>query len=116
MARYRPGLHFIVPIALTSLFSLALCVSVAFVLYHQQETITEDLSENLSSRKAAADLSETLADLIALLRGRADNVAPLHDRIKSHLVEIDRFARMREQHCVSAVDRRLQQLERVVAL
>src|SRR5262245_34416631 len=101
MARYHPSKHFVMLVVLTSVFSLGVCVFAAFVLYRQQWTATEDLSENVSSRRAAADLITSLSDLLALLRDRADKVAPLHGRIQAHLQEIERFANKDEERTLT---------------
>ena len=67
MSRRYPGLRFVGPVALTSLCSFAVCTLVAVVLYRQQWTITEELGENVGSRRAASDLEENLRFLLSLL-------------------------------------------------
>src|SRR5262249_17841723 len=92
MSRGYPRLRFIGPVALTSLTLLALCSLMAFLLYRQQYSASEDLRENVGSRRAASDLEETLNDLLALLRGRNAGADSLHLRVDKHLGEIRRFA------------------------
>ncbi len=92
MSRGYPRLRFLGPVALTSLILLALCSLMAFLLYRQQSSASEDLRENVGSRRAASDLEETLNDLHALLRGRNAGADSLHDRVDKHLREIGRYA------------------------
>src|SRR5262245_13855878 len=88
MPRRSPRLWFVGPVALTSLCLFALSIVTALVLYHQQGSITEELSENVKSRRAASDLAESLHSLIGYLRKGNLDVAPLHDRIEDHLTAI----------------------------
>ncbi|MBI1913350.1 MAG: hypothetical protein HYS12_01115 [Planctomycetes bacterium] len=93
MPRRYPGLWFVGPVALTSLCLFALSTVTALVLYRQQWSITEDLSENVGSRRAASDLEESLRSLIVLYRQKGNpNFAPLHERIVEHLAAVQRFA------------------------
>src|SRR5438552_3529560 len=92
MPRNAPGLRFLGPTILTSFILLALCSLLAFVLYRQQSQLTESLSENVGSRRAAADLELTLNELLGLLQRRNQDAAALHDRVDRDLREIRRFA------------------------
>src|SRR5207249_7851663 len=69
MPRRYPRLWFVWPVALTSLCLFALSIATAVVLYRQQWSITEDLSENVGSRRAASNLEVTLEKLIGELKG-----------------------------------------------
>jgi two-component system, NtrC family, sensor histidine kinase HydH len=78
---------------LTSLLLLALCGGVALYLYSQQSATAEVLGENISSRRAASALQESLEDLVALhSRGGVAEVAPLYERVDAHLAEIEALA------------------------
>ena len=52
----RSGWRFLWPVVLVTLCLVALCAFTAVSLFHQQATITRVLRENVSSRRAAADL------------------------------------------------------------
>ncbi len=92
MAKQAFHLRLVGPIAWTSLLLLALCVSVAVYLYGLQANTAEALGENIGSRRAAADLEESLLDLVALHRNAVQQVAPLHERVEAHLANIRRYA------------------------
>src|SRR5438132_92202 len=81
-----------VAIALVSALLLGLGTAGAVIVYRQQRVTAEALGENIGSRKAAAQLEEGLADLIALHQNRAAQVAPLHERIAHHLEQIRKLA------------------------
>src|SRR5690349_2793925 len=85
-------LRLVAPTALTSLLLLALCGCLAVFLYRQQTNTAEALGENLGSRRAAADLEESLADLAALHRDPLARVGPVHERIEEHLAAIRTLA------------------------
>jgi two-component system sensor histidine kinase HydH len=88
----NPQLRFLRPVALTSLLLVGLCVFTAVFLHRQQAGATEALRENLLSRRAAADLEESLTDLVGLLRERVDRVRFIHEQIDKHLASIRHFA------------------------
>src|SRR5205085_5141283 len=94
MPRRYPRLRFVGPVALTSLCLFALSTVTALVLYRQQGSITEELTENVESRRAASKLEESLNSLIVLYGQKGNpNFAPLHERIeKEHLAAVQRFA------------------------
>ena len=71
---------------------LASSVGVAAYLNSQQVRTADVLNENIGSRRAAADLRETLTDLIALHQRGVIDLEPLHERVQTHLAEIDRLA------------------------
>jgi signal transduction histidine kinase len=85
------SLNILGPSLLTSLLLLALSGAGAVVLYQQQSGTADVLGNDIDSRRAAADLEPTLADLAALHRGGSDEVAPLHRRVKEHLDTIARL-------------------------
>jgi two-component system, NtrC family, sensor histidine kinase HydH len=82
-----PHFRFLRPVALTSLL-LGLCAVTAVVLLQQQVNTTVELRENLIHQRTAADLEESLIDLIGLLRNRVDDVKAIHVRIERHLENI----------------------------
>ena len=85
MARSKFQLRYIWPIAATSLVLLGLCIALAVMLLRQQAFASESLAENVASIRAAADLEESISDLVALLRDRVEGVKALHERIDAHL-------------------------------
>jgi len=97
MALRSYPLHFLLTTSLTSVLLLALGSSVAWLVYRQQSATTEELGENIGSRRAADKFELTLAVLIALHREGSADVAPLHKRLASHLAEIDQFADKQEE-------------------
>lgn len=76
----------------SSVLLLASSVGVAVYLNSQQVRTAEVLNENIGSRRAAADLRETLTDLVALHQRGVADLEPLHVRVKGHLAEIERLA------------------------
>lgn len=84
--------RFVWPVALGTLCLVALCAFTAVSLFHQQATITEVLRENVSSRRAAADLRGSLNTIIALETNRIESVADLHARTLGHLADIREYA------------------------
>jgi two-component system, NtrC family, sensor histidine kinase HydH len=89
--RNYPG-RFLVVSAGGSALVLLVCGSLAFYLEREQSRTAGVLSENIGSRRAAADLEEALLDLIALEQNEAKNVEPLHERIAGHLAVIEDLA------------------------
>jgi signal transduction histidine kinase len=92
MPRRYPRLWFVGPVALTSLCLLALSIVTALVLYHQQGSITEELTENVDSRHAASDLEDALRKLSGVVREGNAKVAPLHDEVADNLKKIHDYA------------------------
>src|SRR5437660_11326241 len=90
-------LRFVWPIVLISVGLIGLGAVMAAFLLGQQERIADVLHENIDSRRAAADLEESLLDLIALLKDRVEGVSSLHERIESHLDRIQRLADQEEE-------------------
>ncbi len=84
--------RFVWPVSLGTLCLVALCAFTAVSLFRQQAAITGVLRENVSSRRAAADLRGSLNTLIALETHQVEEVADLHARAISNLAEIRRLA------------------------
>src|SRR5262249_10707636 len=85
MTRVPSSLRYLLPVVASGVVSFALCAAMAVFLFREQETSAEDLRENITSHRAAADLEESLTALIALLRDRVEGVAALNDRIVRHI-------------------------------
>ena len=79
-------------IALVSTALVALCTVTAVSLFREQSRIAEILRENVQSRKAAVELEECLAGLIAQEEDRVESVAALHARARSHLQDLSSSA------------------------
>ncbi len=88
----NPQMRFVRPVALTSLLLLGLCVLAAIWLLRQQAAAAEALSQNLAQRRAAGDLEQSLADLLALLRNGVEKVDPINMRIDIHFQQIQKLA------------------------
>jgi len=82
---------------LSSLLILALCGTVAVYLLQEQSRTAAVLGEDIDSRREAADLEETLTNLIALHQRGVTGVEPLHARIEAHLRNIDRYANKEQE-------------------
>jgi two-component system, NtrC family, sensor histidine kinase HydH len=89
--RHYPGRVLVVS-AVGSALVLLVCGTVAVYLEREQSRTAGVLSENIGSRRAAADLEEALLDLIALEQSGARDVEPLHHRVAGHLAAIDELA------------------------
>ena len=76
----------------SSALLLALSVGIAAYLNSQQVRTADVLNENIGSRRAAADLRETLNDLVALHQRGVNDLEPLHERVQVHFAEIDHLA------------------------
>jgi two-component system, NtrC family, sensor histidine kinase HydH len=85
MTRVPSSLRYLLPVVASGVVSFALCAAMAVFLFREQATSAEDLRENITSHRAAADLEESLTALIALLRDRVEGVAALNDRIARHI-------------------------------
>src|SRR5262245_53896255 len=92
MTGWSYQLRLVGPIALTSLLLVGLSGYVAVFLYRQQTTTAAVLAEDIGSRRAAADLEESLSDLAALHRDPHARVGPLHERVANHLRKIRELA------------------------
>ena len=89
----------------TGVFStllLATSVAVAAYLNAQQAQTADALTENIGSRRAAADLLETLTDLVALHRRGVTDLEALHERALAHLAVIARLADKSEEKVLAA--------------
>lgn len=89
------------PVTLGALCIVALCVFTAVSLFLQQSTIASVLRENVTSRRAAADLRGSLNTLIALESHHVESVADLHSRAQTQLQEISAFADQPEERKLS---------------
>ncbi len=78
--------------ALASLLVFGLCGAAAVYLNSEQSRTADVLQENIGSRRAAANLEETLIALAAQHEQGVANVAALHERVEMHLAEIERYA------------------------
>jgi signal transduction histidine kinase len=85
------------PTILLSLLLWALCGAAAVYLYVQQSGSAAAFREDVSSTQIAHDLTNTLRNLIALLRERNQQVAPLHDQIFKQLHEAELLADKAEE-------------------
>jgi len=94
--------RFVWPVTLGTLCLVALCAFTAVSLFHQQATITGVLRENVSSRRAAADLRGSLNTLIALETHQVESVADLHARSLVSLSEIRQLANHKTERELSA--------------
>src|SRR4051812_15344796 len=90
-------LRFVWPIVLISVGLISLGAIMATFLLGQQARIADVLGENIDSRRAAADLEESLLDLIALLKDRVEGVSSLHERIEKHITRIKQLADHEEE-------------------
>ena len=84
--------RFLFPAVLVAVCLFALCVVTAVSLFRQQATVTEVLRENVSSRRAAADLRGVLNTVVALETNRVEQVAEHHTRAQGYLDDIRRLA------------------------
>jgi len=87
--------------ASASALVLLLCGTVAVYLESEQDRTAGVLSENIGSRLAASNAEESLNDLMALHRQGAKEVEPVHDRIDSHLNEIETLADKERERVLS---------------
>src|SRR5262249_12338545 len=94
-------LRFVWPIVLISIGLIGLGATMATFLLGQQARIADVLGENIDSRRAAADLEESLLDLIALLNDRVEGVSSLHERIEKHLAQIQSLADHEEEQILA---------------
>jgi hypothetical protein len=83
MERIRFRLFWVV--TLVSLGLVALCAGIAVSLFREQDRIAAVLRENVASRRAAVELEECLAGLIAQEKDRVLSVSALHERAGNHL-------------------------------
>jgi signal transduction histidine kinase len=69
---------------------LALGAVIAGLLYRQQAQVSRTVRETLRIHREADALEESLIDLNVLLINRVEEVEPLHQRIETHLGELNR--------------------------
>jgi two-component system, NtrC family, sensor histidine kinase HydH len=94
--------RFLWPVLMVTICLVTLCVFTAVSLFHQHATIAGVFQENVASRRAAVELEECLADLIALEHARVETVAPLHARARTHLVAVEEVADEPEEQLLAA--------------
>lgn len=85
-----------------SVLVLLVCGTVAFYLEREQSRTAGVLSENIGSRRAAADLEEALLDLIALEQKEGKDLESLHERIAGHLATIEELADKEQERVLAA--------------
>ena len=90
MAAFR--WRFLLPAVFVAVCLFALCVVTAVSLFRQQAAVTEVLRENVSSRRAAADLRGVLNTIVALETNQVEQVADHHARAQGYLDDIRRLA------------------------
>lgn len=96
-----PQSRFLLPVALTSLLLLGLCVFAALFLLREQAGTTARIGENVVSQREASELKESLADLIDLLHDRVEGVDAIHRRIEKHLESIRGLADKPEEQILA---------------
>lgn len=84
-------------ITLVTAALVALCAVTAISLFREQARIARVLRENVASRKAAVELEECLAGLIAQEVDKVETVSALHARVGAHLKELSSFADEQEE-------------------
>jgi signal transduction histidine kinase len=90
MDRIRLRVFWIV--TLVTLGLVLLCTVIAVSLFREQDRITRVLKENVGSRKAAVELEECLAGLIAQEKDRVESVSALQNRALTHLQALSVYA------------------------
>jgi signal transduction histidine kinase len=90
MAGFR--VRFLLPLAFISLCLVVLSAVTASSLFAQQAAVTKVLRENVSSRRAAAELRGVLNVLVELEHRHVENVADLHDSAQTAIRSIRAFA------------------------
>jgi two-component system, NtrC family, sensor histidine kinase HydH len=90
--RRLSNLRFLFPVVASGLLSFALCAAMAVFLYREQDISADALKENIDSHQAAAELEESLSNLVALLQDRVEGVAAVNDRIEQHIATAERLA------------------------
>jgi two-component system sensor histidine kinase HydH len=78
--------------AASSLLILILCGTVAVSLEQEQARTAAAHEEDIHSRRAAADLEEGLAELIAAHQEKGRALGPLQERILDYIAVIEQFA------------------------
>ncbi|MBX9580454.1 MAG: hypothetical protein K2X87_09110 [Gemmataceae bacterium] len=95
-------LGYLGPVVLIALCLVTLCTFTAVSLFHQQAAVNRVLRENIDSRRAAVELEECLADLVALEDARVEAVAVLHERVRKHLGDTRAAADQPEEQALQA--------------
>jgi signal transduction histidine kinase len=84
--------QFVWPVVLATICLVGLCTFTAVSLLRQQATVHRAIRDDLKSRRAAVELEECLADVLALQQDRVETVAVLHDRARRHLATLTEVA------------------------
>ncbi len=79
---------FVWPVVLATICLVGLCMFTAVSLLRQQATVHRAIRDDLQSRRAAVELEECLADVLALQQDRVEGVSVLHDRARKHLATL----------------------------
>jgi two-component system sensor histidine kinase HydH len=95
--------RYLVPVVLTSLSLVVLCAVTAASLFAQQAATTHVLRENVSSRRAAAELRGVLNVLVELEHRHVENVTDLHEKARESLHAMRRYADQPEEQVLSAL-------------
>lgn len=82
---------------LSGMVALVVCGTLAVSLAREQARTADVLGENIGSRRAAANLEESISDLLALHQRHAKDVEALHERVEEHLREIESLADKSEE-------------------
>src|SRR3954468_17797662 len=90
-------LRYLGPFLLVTLCLVLLCTFTAISLLHQQAAVTKVFKENVASRKAAVELEQCLADLLALENAENEDIAVLHERVESLLRGVEAAADQPEE-------------------
>ena len=80
------------PVIFGALCLVTLCAVTAISLFREQSSVTRSLRENVSSRRAAADLRGVINTLVELEHRHVETVADLHARAQSHIRDVRHFA------------------------
>lgn len=94
-------LKYLGPIALFALCILVLCSFTALSLFHQQAAVTRVLRENVSSRRAAAELRGCLNVLVELEHRHVETVSDLHTEAQQRIRDVRQFADQPEEQVLA---------------
>src|SRR5262245_26468815 len=89
--------RFVWSVTTITLCPVALSVFTAVSLFRQQTILADVLRENVASRRAAVELEECLADIVALQNNSIESVAPLHSRVGKHMNSLREVANEPEE-------------------